>query len=197
MLSYSASALKMRKGFKKTTGAFLLSWFCCGEGKQNPLKYGRRIQERGHMASKKSLLPFHSMLNTFALMAPHLQLSDSLCARSSSCQRSRWWLFCPSLLQTWAWHCLLRTWWCLQSSSGTQGYASWRGQGLDAPWTAETLVLRERCNRQGNFSRVFLFLSLTATCLFTPRCWGLSQWVWLHSLLPGEYDVKGKHASVS
>ena len=102
MLSYSASALKMRKGLKNTTVAFLHSWFCHGEGKQNPLKHGRRIQERGHVASGKYLLPFYSMLTTFALMAPHLQLSGSLCATNSSSQRSKLWLSCPSLLQTWA-----------------------------------------------------------------------------------------------
>lgn len=95
----------------------------------NPLKHGRKIWERGHKASKKYLLPFHSVLNTFALTAPHLQRSGSLCARSSSSQRSRLWPSCPSLLQTWAWHCLLRTWWCLQSSSGIQGYVSWGIRG--------------------------------------------------------------------
>lgn len=103
MLSYSASALKMRKGLKNTTVAFLLSWFCHGEGKQNPLKHGRRIRKREYKASRKYLLlPFHSMLNTFALMAPHLQPSGSFCARSSSSQRSRLWLSCPLLPQTWA-----------------------------------------------------------------------------------------------
>lgn len=103
MLSYKCLCfLKMRKDPKNATVAFLLSWFCHGEGKQNPLKHGRRIWERRHKASKKYLLPFHSMLNTFALMAPHLQLSGSLCARSSSSQRSRLWPSCLSLLRTWA-----------------------------------------------------------------------------------------------
>lgn len=68
----------------------------------NPLKHGRNIGERGHQVSKQHLLPFHSKLSTFASTAPRLQLSGSLCVRSSSSQRSRLWLSFPSLLQTWA-----------------------------------------------------------------------------------------------
>lgn len=122
-----------------------------------------RYRKDGHKASKKFLLPFRSMLNIFALMAPRLQLRGNPCARSSSSQRSRWWLSCPSLLQTWAWHCLLQTWWCLQSSSGTRGYASLRGQGLGAPWRAERLALQRRCI--GESTSLEFSLSFSDGCL--------------------------------
>lgn len=99
-------------------------------------------------------------------MALHRQLNGSLCARSSSSQRNKLWPFCHSLLQTWAWHCLLRTWWCLQSSSGIQGYKSWRGWVLDAAWRA----LGEEMWGQETFFRVFL-LSLRWLFVQTPWAW--------------------------
>lgn len=172
MLSYSASALKMRKGLKNTTVAFLLSWFCHGEGKQNPLKHGRRIRKRGYKASRKYLLlPFHSILNTFALMAPHLQLSGSFCARSSSSQRSRLWLSCPLLPQTWAWRCLLRTWWCLQSSSGTPGYASWRDKGWMLPGEQKNCWLGGDVMGRGLYLGFFSFFLWWLLVCAPPGAW--------------------------
>lgn len=176
--------------------SFYFPGFTMGKG-NNPLKHGRRIWERGHKASKKYLLPFHSVLNTFALTAPHLQLSGSLCARSSSSQRSRLWPSCPSLLQTWAWHCLLRTWWCLQSSSGIQGYVSWRIRGWMLSGEQKQWGLGgDVMGRELSLGFFFFFFSLMAACLCTPRCLGLKQWSWLLSLLAGD-STEGKHAPVS
>lgn len=166
-----------------------------GKGSRTHSNMEGSYRKDGHKASKKFLLPFCSMLNTFALMAPHLQLSGSPCARSSSSQRSRLWLSCPSLLQTWAWRCLLQTWWCLQSSSGTRGYASWRGQGVGAPWRAERLALQRRWIGESSFLE--FSLSFSDSCLSVHPQVPRPEPMRLVTQLGWRRWVKGKHTPVS